>query len=151
MACKHEAAGPLLPAGSELLADVGGRAPVQVLPDGVVVHGRSKGHKDVPDGMGEGNDAVTLEEHHPQAVDEAPPGQLLKPIRVILRGERGKGRMLSAYQPLSTLSSLLPPGVACKQVTKDTVRMQPRVHAHPHDKVTRHPMPPEDIKALQEV
>lgn len=56
---------------------------VQVLPDGIVVHGSCCGHKQVPDGMGEGDDAITLEEHNSQAVNQAPTGELLKAVGVI--------------------------------------------------------------------
>lgn len=58
------------------------RTPVQVLPDGVVMHGGRGGHEEVPDGVGEGDDAVALEENHPQTVDQAAPGHLLKSVRV---------------------------------------------------------------------
>lgn len=63
----------------------GGR--VQVPPDGVVVHGRRQRHEDVPDGVGERDHAVTLEEEHAGAVDEAAARQLLQPLRVALGGE----------------------------------------------------------------
>lgn len=64
---------------------------VQVLPNGVVVHGSCCGHKQVPDGMGEWDDAITLEEHNSQAVNQAPTGELLKAISVILSTEAGRG------------------------------------------------------------
>lgn len=64
---------------------------VQVLPNGVVVHGSGCGHKQVPDGMGEWNDAVALEEHNSQAVNQAPTGKLLKSVSVILSTEAGGG------------------------------------------------------------
>ena len=55
------------------------------LPDGVVVHGGRQRHEHVPDGVGEGDDAVRLEEDHAQAVDEAPERQLHHTLRVALR------------------------------------------------------------------
>lgn len=58
-------------------------APVEILPDGVVVHGGGRGHKQVPDGMGERDDAIALEEDHAQAVNQAPAGELVKPLRVV--------------------------------------------------------------------
>lgn len=63
---------------------------VEVFPDGVVVHGRSQRHKHVPDGVGEGDDAVALEEEHTEAVDESTAGQLLKALCVALHRTRGK-------------------------------------------------------------
>ncbi|MEQ2199979.1 hypothetical protein XENOCAPTIV_018802, partial [Xenoophorus captivus] len=57
---------------------------VQVLPDGVVVHGRSQRHEHVPDGVGERDDAVTLEEEHAEAVDESSTRQLVQTVRVAL-------------------------------------------------------------------
>lgn len=44
----------------------------------------SNGHKEVPDGVGEGNATITLEEHHAQAVEEATSHQLQEPISVRL-------------------------------------------------------------------
>lgn len=58
---------------------------VEVLPDGVVVHGGSQRHEHVPDGVGEGDDAVALEEEHAQAVDEAAVRQLVKTVGVALQ------------------------------------------------------------------
>lgn len=62
---------------------------VEVFPDGVVVHGSSQRHKHVPDGVGEGDDAVALEEEDAEAVDEAAAGQLVKTLGVALPGEKG--------------------------------------------------------------
>lgn len=56
---------------------------VKVLPNGIVVYGSGCGHEQVPDGMGEWNDAIALEEHDSQAVDQAPTGKLLKSVSVI--------------------------------------------------------------------
>lgn len=67
---------------SQMPDEVRGTA-VQVLPNGVVVHGSGCGHKQVPDGMGEWNDAVALEEHNSQAVNQASTGKLLKSVSVI--------------------------------------------------------------------
>jgi len=64
---------------------------VQVLPDGVVVHGGGQRHEHVPDGVGEGDDAVALEEEHAKAVEEAAARQLLEAVRVVLRGRGGGG------------------------------------------------------------
>lgn len=55
---------------------------VKVLPNGIVVHGSCGGHEQVPDGMGERNDAIALEEHDSQAVNQAPTGELLKSVSV---------------------------------------------------------------------
>lgn len=57
---------------------------VEVFPDGVIVHGRSQRHKHVPNGVGEGDDAVALEEEYAEAVDESAAGQLVKPLSVAL-------------------------------------------------------------------
>lgn len=54
---------------SRLQEGVGAGGLVEVFPDGVVVHGRSQRHEHVPDGVGEGDDAVALEEEHAEAVD----------------------------------------------------------------------------------
>lgn len=75
---------------SEVLPHSRGSAPVQVLPDGVVVHCCSQGDEDVPDGVGKRNDAVTFEEHHSQAIQHAAPHQLLDTISVRLYRERGQ-------------------------------------------------------------
>lgn len=77
--CRGRAIGPSL-AGHRL-----DRTLVQILPDGVVVHGGSERHKDVPDGVGERDDAVTLEEEDAEAVDEAAARQLLKAVGVAHR------------------------------------------------------------------
>ena len=61
------------------------RSLVEVFPDGVVVHGSSQRHEHVPDGVGEGNDTVTFEEEHAEAVDESSAGKLLKPLSVALQ------------------------------------------------------------------
>lgn len=61
---------------------VGAGSLVEVFPDGVVVHGRSQRHEHVPDSVGEGDDAVALEEEHTKAVDESSTGQLLKSLCV---------------------------------------------------------------------
>lgn len=57
---------------------------VQILPDGVVVHGGRQRHKDVPDGVGEGDDAVALEEDDAGAVDAAAVQQLPEALGVVL-------------------------------------------------------------------
>lgn len=57
---------------------------VQVFPDGVVVHGGSQRHEHVPDGVGEGDDAITLEEEDAEAVDETAARQLLETLGVVL-------------------------------------------------------------------
>lgn len=65
---------------------------VEVFPDGVVVHGRGQRHEHVPDGVGEGDDAVALEEEHAEAVDESTAGQLLKALCVALQNAQNKER-----------------------------------------------------------
>lgn len=67
---------------SRIEEGVGAGGPVEVFPDSVVVHGRSQRHEHVPDGVGEGDDAVALKEHHTEAVNESTAGQLLKPLSV---------------------------------------------------------------------
>lgn len=73
---------------------------VKVLPNGIVVHSSCCGHKQVPDGMGKWNDAIALEEHNSQAVNQASAGKLLKSVRVILstkgkvKKKKKKGLML---------------------------------------------------------
>lgn len=65
-------------------------APVKILPDGVVMHGGGRGHKQVPDGMGERDNAIALEEDHAQAVNQAPAGELVKSLRVVLWAEEAE-------------------------------------------------------------
>lgn len=72
---------------SRLREGVGAGGLVEVFPDGVVVHGRGQRHKHVPDGVGEGDDAVALEEEDAQAVDESAAGQLVEAVGVALREE----------------------------------------------------------------
>ena len=64
---------------------------VEVFPDGVVVYGRSQRHEHVPDGVGEGDDAVALEEEHAEDIDEAAARQLLHALRVALQEARTRG------------------------------------------------------------
>lgn len=61
---------------------VGAGSIVEVLPDGVVVHCRRQRHEHVPDGVGEWDDAIALEEEDTEAVDESSTGQLAKPVCV---------------------------------------------------------------------
>lgn len=61
---------------------------VQVLPDGVVMHGGSQSHKHVPDGVSKGDDAVALEEEYAEAVDESSTRQLLQAVRVALEKQK---------------------------------------------------------------
>lgn len=51
------------------------------------MHGSSQCHKHVPDGVGEWDDAVALEEEDTKAVDEAAIRQLVKPLGVGLGGK----------------------------------------------------------------
>lgn len=76
--------------GSQVKEGLGAGGHVKVFPDGVVVHGSSQSHEDVPDGVGEGDDAVALEEEDAEAVDEAAAGQLLHAVRVALTGKPQK-------------------------------------------------------------
>lgn len=75
---------------SQLEEGIGAGGLVEVFPDGVVVHSRSQRHEDMPDGVGEGDDAITLEEEHTEAVDESTACQLLKPLSVALQKTRRK-------------------------------------------------------------
>lgn len=49
------------------------------------MHGCGQRHEHVPDGVGEGDDAIAFEEENTEAVDEAATGQLLETISVTLR------------------------------------------------------------------
>lgn len=69
-------------------------AAVKILPDGVVMHGGCRGHEQVPNGMGERDDAVALEEDHAQAVNQAPTGELVKSLGVVLWAEETEGNVL---------------------------------------------------------
>lgn len=68
--------------------DLTGRLGVKVLPDGVVVYGCSHGHKQVPNGVSEGDDAVAFEEDNPQRVAGSAEQQLAQP-RLFRLAERG--------------------------------------------------------------
>lgn len=48
------------------------------------MHGGSQRHEHVPDGVGEGDDAIALEEEDTEAVNEATTGQLLETLSVVL-------------------------------------------------------------------
>lgn len=52
------------------------------------MHGSSQRHKHVPDGVGEGDDAIALEEEDAGAVDEAAARQLLQALGVVLQEKR---------------------------------------------------------------
>lgn len=58
---------------------------VQVFPDGVIMHSGSQRHEHVPDGVGEGDDAITLEEEDAEAVNETAARQLLETLGVVLQ------------------------------------------------------------------
>lgn len=58
------------------------------------MHRSCRGHKQVPDGMGKWNDAITLEEHNSQAINYAPTGKFMKSISVILSTEEKKKEVL---------------------------------------------------------
>lgn len=63
---------------------------VEVPPDGIVVDASSSGHEEVPDGVGEGDAAVALEEHHAQAVEEPTSHQLQETIPVGLGAQKAQ-------------------------------------------------------------
>lgn len=71
-------------AWSRLVGGVSVGRRVQIFPDGVIVHGSSQRHKHVPDGVGERDDAIALEEEDAGAVDEAAACQLLEALGVVL-------------------------------------------------------------------
>lgn len=56
-----------------------GRLGIQVLPDGVVMDSRSHGNKHVPNGVSEGNDAVTFKEDYSETVAGSTDQQLAQP------------------------------------------------------------------------
>lgn len=85
------------PPWSRIEEGVGAGSLVEVFPDGVVVHGRSQRHEHVPDGVGEGDDAIALEEEHTEAVDESSAGQLMKPLSVALQRTENKGNLKTRY------------------------------------------------------
>lgn len=81
---------------------------VKVLPNGIVVHGSGGGHKQVPDGMGKRNDAIALEEHNSQAVNQTPAGELLKTVCVSLSTE-AKGKAGCYFDVTRSESPSIPP------------------------------------------
>lgn len=81
---------------------------VKVLPNGIVMHGRGCGHKQVPDGMGKRNDAIALEEHNSQAVNQTPAGELLKAVCVGLSTE-AKGKAGCYFDVTRSASPSIPP------------------------------------------
>lgn len=56
---------------------------VQVFPDGVVMYCSCRGHEQVPDGVGEWDDAIALEEHNSQAINQAPTREFVKSVGVV--------------------------------------------------------------------
>lgn len=66
-----------------------GAGQVEVPPDGIVVGARTKGHEEVPDGVGEGDPAVALEEHGAQAVESPSGHQLPEALGVGLSARMG--------------------------------------------------------------
>lgn len=68
--------------------DLIGRLNIEVLPDGVVVYGSTHGDKQVPDGVGKWNDAVTLEKDHPQTVTGSANQQFAQPRLLRLEGKK---------------------------------------------------------------
>lgn len=61
---------------------------VKVLPDGVVVDGRSHSYEQVPDGVSERDDAVAFKKDHPQTVAGSAHQQLAQPRLLRLRRSR---------------------------------------------------------------
>ena len=86
----HGEGGGLLLQRSRVEEGLGTGSLVEVFPDGVVVHGRSQRHENMPDGVGKGDDAIALEEKHADAVDESSIGQLTKTLSVALRNTQRK-------------------------------------------------------------
>lgn len=56
------------------------------------MHGGGERHEDVPDGVGEGDHAVALEEEHAQAVDEAAARQFVEALGVAHRRDHRGGK-----------------------------------------------------------
>ena len=79
----------LLPARSALMSSGGldliGGLGIEVLPDGIVVYGCPHSHKQVPNGMGERDDAVAFEEDHPKTVAGPAHQELAQPRLLWLR------------------------------------------------------------------
>lgn len=59
--------------------------PIEVPPNSVVMSASSERHKEMPDGMGEGDAPITLEEDRTEAVEDAASQQLHQTIRVGLQ------------------------------------------------------------------
>lgn len=80
----------LLPVRSVLMSSGGvdlvvGWLGVEVLPDGVVMYGRSHSYKHVPNSVSEWDNAVTFEEDYPQTVAGPADQQLTQPGLLRLR------------------------------------------------------------------
>lgn len=84
-----------------------GRFSVQVLPNGVVMHGGSHGHKQVPDGVGKRDDTVTFEEDNPQTVKDAPCQQLIQ-ARLLRHRQDDEGRKESHHSVADELHQFVP-------------------------------------------
>ena len=82
----------LVPVMSSGGLDLIGRLGVEVLPDCVVVYGRSHRYKQVPNGMSEWDDAVAFEKDHPQTVAGSAHQQLAQPRLLRLGRERRRRR-----------------------------------------------------------
>lgn len=70
--------------------DLTGWLGIKILPDGVVVNGCPHRHKQVPNGMSEGDDAIAFKKDNPQRVAGAAKQQLIQP-RLFRLGERRCG------------------------------------------------------------
>lgn len=57
---------------------------VKVLPNSVIMNCSSCGNKQMPNGMSEWNDPITLEENHAHAINQTSPRNLLETIGVVL-------------------------------------------------------------------
>lgn len=59
--------------------------PIEVSPNRIVMSASSECHKEMPDGMGEGDASIALEEDCPEAVEDATSHQLHQTFRVGLQ------------------------------------------------------------------
>ena len=74
--------------------------------DGYVVEHSPDEDEAVPDGVGEGDDAVTLKEDHPDDVDRAAQGHLIETSSFFLcGGESGENQISTMYDEHIGLSA----------------------------------------------
>lgn len=98
---------------------------VEVLPDGVVMYGRSHSYKHVPNSMSKWDNAVTFEEDYPQTVAGPADQQLTQPGLLRLR----RGIKFIIFKPFNRV--ILNPIGAAENVSGLTIERMTRAGKTP--------------------